>query len=60
MTSLIIEFIYRLIVTILILTPAITSIVVAFTIIYNKDFGPEKPPHHRRTRRKSSNKPHEP
>ncbi len=42
MPQIILEFLYRLIVTLLILTPSLTAIVVAFTIIYDRDFKKNK------------------
>ncbi|MDO5521477.1 MAG: hypothetical protein Q4G58_13380 [bacterium] len=48
MVNLLLEFIYRLLVTMIVLVPSLTAIVVAFTIVYNKDFNgqsPRKPKH---------------
>lgn len=44
MVNLMLEFLYRLIVTILVLVPSLTAIVVACTIIYDKDFRKNKVP----------------
>ncbi|MDO5293165.1 MAG: hypothetical protein Q4F05_10480 [bacterium] len=53
MVNLLLEFIYRLLVTMIVLVPSLTAIVVAFTIVYNKDFNGQRP-------KKSKHKKEEP
>lgn len=57
---LILDFLYRLLVTLIVLVPSITAIVVACTIIYDKDFRKNKVPDKKDSSKENPPNPHNP
>ena len=58
--SAIVEFLYRLIVTLLVLIPSISAIVIACTIIYDKDFRKNNIPNKEDSSKKEPDSSNEP